>query len=368
MPHTPLNQTPPACAACGGVMHFSPAEGRLRCVACGGGLAREAVTDEALSTALAEHDYERYLALRAGDEPSIEPQVVSCPQCGAQTHFEPHVVAAPCAFCRSPLVASAAQALRQIQPKAMAPFKVDDAAAKALFKQWLHGLWFAPNALKRMVSAPDSGRGVYVPCWTFDASSVSHYSGARGVHRTVTDTRTDSQGRQVSESRTVTDWFPTQGTVSLQFDDELVLASHRVPPSLADAVQDTPLSALQVPSADMAAGFTVEAYQLGLAPAFEQARERFEARIESAVRRDIGGDEQRVHSVNSQFSEIRFRHVLMPVWIYSYTWQQKVWQVVINGQTGRVEGDRPWSAVKITALALTVAALAAGLWWWSQNQ
>ncbi|TDM08410.1 MAG: hypothetical protein C4K60_02855 [Ideonella sp. MAG2] len=139
MLHVPIHQAPPACAACGGVMHFSPAEGRLRCVACGGGLAREAASDAALSTALAEQDYERYLALRAGDEPSMAPQVVSCPQCGAQTHFEAHVVAAPCAFCRSPLAATAAQTVRQIQPKAMAPFTVDDAAARQLFKQWLQG-------------------------------------------------------------------------------------------------------------------------------------------------------------------------------------------------------------------------------------
>ncbi len=86
-----------------------------------------------------------------------------------------------------------------------------------------------------------------------------------------------------------------------------------------------------MPGADYAAGFTVEAYQLGLSPAFEQARECFEQRIEAAVRRDIGGDDQRVRSVHSSFSEIRFRHVLLPVCIYSYAWQQKVLQVVING-------------------------------------
>jgi hypothetical protein len=235
MPHTPLHQTPPACAACGGVLHFSPAEGLLRCVACGGGLAREAATAEALSAALAEQDYERYLALRAGNEPSISPQVVNRPQCGAQTHFEAHVVAAPCAFCRSSLSAAQAQTVRQIQPKAMAPFMVDDAAAKALFTQWLRGLWFAPNALKRLVSAPDSGRGVYVPCWIFDAASVSPYSGDRGLHRTVTRSVTDSQGRQTTESHTVTYWYPTQGVVSLQFDDELVEASHRLPAHLTDA-------------------------------------------------------------------------------------------------------------------------------------
>ncbi|TDM08409.1 MAG: hypothetical protein C4K60_02850 [Ideonella sp. MAG2] len=155
--------------------------------------------------------------------------------------------------------------------------------------------------------------------------------------------------------------------VHQRFDDEWVLASHSVPEHLADSLQDTSISTLQPPGADFAAGFTVEAYQTGLSPAFEQARRRFEARIEAAVRRDIGGDAQRVHRVQSRFSEIRFRHVLLPVWIYSYHWRGKAWQVVINGQTGRLVGDRPWSGFKIGALVLAAALAAAGLWWWQQR-
>jgi hypothetical protein len=103
----------------------------------------------------------------------------------------------------------------------------------------------------------------------------------------------------------------------------------------------------------------VEAYQLGLEPAFVQARERFEAQIRAAVREQIGGDEQRIHQLHTAFDAIRFRHLLLPVWIYSYRWKGRLCQVVVNGHSGEVAGERPWSAWKIAGLLLGLAAAAA---------
>jgi hypothetical protein len=110
------------------------------------------------------------------------------------------------------------------------------------------------------------------------------------------------------------------------------------------------------------AGFTVEVYRHELAQGFAEARARMAPAIEAAVRRDIGGDEQRVHGQQTVVDDIRFKHVLLPVWIGSYRFGGKAWQVVVNGQTGEVEGDRPWSWPKI-ALALLLALGVLWAWW-----
>ena len=81
-------------------------------------------------------------------------------------------------------------------------------------------------------------------------------------------------------------------------------------------------------------------------------------RIAEAVREQIGGDEQRVHALQTAFDAIRFKHLLLPVWIYSYRWKGRLRQVVVNGHNGRVAGERPWSAWKIAGLVLGLAALA----------
>jgi hypothetical protein len=86
--------------------------------------------------------------------------------------------------------------------------------------------------------------------------------------------------------------------------------------------------------------------------------------IDAAIRRDIGGDQQRISAQTTVVDEIRFKHLLLPVWVGSYRYAGKTYQVVVNGQSGEVEGDRPFSIIKIAfavLLALIVVAIFASL-------
>ncbi|MEO8000176.1 MAG: hypothetical protein ABI852_22190, partial [Gemmatimonadaceae bacterium] len=292
-----------------------------------------------------------------GNESAIDVQVVDCPQCGAQTRFDPNVVASVCAFCATPMVSVKAHAGRQIQPRGIVPFSLETSAAQDLFRKWIQSRWFAPNALKKTVNKVDGVRGVYVPCWTFDAETSSHYEGQRGVHRQVYETVSDGKGGTTQRVRTVTDWYYTNGDVTVNFDDTLVLASASIPEHLAGVLLGWDVSKLAPFTDDFVAGFTVEAYQLALEPAFAQAQINFRAGIEAAARADIGGDEQRVTNFTTQYGNIAFKHILLPVWICSYKFANKTWRVVVNGQTGNVKGDRPWSPWKIGFAVLVALAI-----------
>ncbi|MEO7522194.1 MAG: hypothetical protein ABIW79_10285 [Gemmatimonas sp.] len=321
------------------------------------------VADESTQAdATRELDYDAYLELRAGNEAEIEVQLVTCPQCGAQTRLDAGVVADACAFCTTPLVAVAAQSARQIKPKALVSFAVERRKAQDIFVEWIGGRWFAPNALKQTVRRVDGIRGVYLPCWTFDADTQSTYTGQRGVDRIVHDTRRDAQGNSVTVARTVTDWYPASGEVTMHFDDLLVPASNSIPSDLAEALLTWNAQALVPYADDYVAGFTMEAYQLGLEPGFELARAQFGRAIEGTVRQDIGGSHQRVHEVNTRYDAITFKHILLPAWICSYMFGGKSWLVVVNGQNGDVRGHRPWSAWKISGAVLVVAVIAAVLY------
>jgi hypothetical protein len=77
------------------------------------------------------------------------------------------------------------------------------------------------------------------------------------------------------------------------------------------------------------------------------------------IKFDIGGDAQQITSMQARYSDVTFKHVLLPVWLASYRWRNKAYQVVVNGRTGAVSGERPYSAIKIAIaviLALIVAA------------
>ncbi len=346
------------CTNCGASLQFAPGVGRLSCATCGTVNDLPVLDDASLATAHEELDFREALARQAGQEPAITQQIVDCPQCGAQTVFDQHVVASHCAFCASPMVSVQAHAERQIKPRGVVPFTLEPTKAQDLFRSWIAGRWFAPNALKQTVKQAQGVRGVYVPCWTFDAETTSDYTGQRGINRTVTTMRRNAEGRMVPVTHIETDWYHASGRVFVQFDDELVLASHSIPKHLANVLEGWDTSRLVPASDDYVAGFTVEAYQVGLEDAFTEAKERFARAIDGAVRSDIGGHQQRVHSVSTRYGAIHFKHLLLPVWIASYKFREKSFRVVVNGQTGRVQGDRPWSAWKIAGAVLVAIGLA----------
>lgn len=77
------------------------------------------------------------------------------------------------------------------------------------------------------------------------------------------------------------------------------------------------------------------------------------------VKFDIGGDRQRVHNIETQISDVTFKHILLPVWLAAYKYRGKSYRFVVNGRTGAVQGERPWSGWKIAfavILGLSVAA------------
>ena len=81
--------------------------------------------------------------------------------------------------------------------------------------------------------------------------------------------------------------------------------------------------------------------------------------IRSDVRRDIGGDAQRIHDIQTRYGDVSFKHILLPVWVASYRYGGKAYQFVVNGQTGEVQGERPYSWIKIAIAVLIGLILAA---------
>ena len=83
--------------------------------------------------------------------------------------------------------------------------------------------------------------------------------------------------------------------------------------------------------------------------------------ITQLIKKDIGGDEQRIYSVNTKYNDITFKHVLLPIWISAYRFKNKVYRFLINGRTGEVQGERPWSVWKIIFFSLSIAAVVTGI-------
>jgi DNA-directed RNA polymerase subunit RPC12/RpoP len=348
------------CPGCGAQFEYAPGSEALVCPYC------ERVTRVPTSEEdIRELDFREHLDRAGEEQQTSEGLSVKCGACGAESSFEPNVTADCCPFCGTHIVATA-RSSRLIKPKSLLPFKVTREEAARAFKSWLKGLWFAPNALKREVKRTDAITGVYIPYWTYDCKALSYYRGQRGkdyfVNRPV---RVRRGGRMVTVQKRVrrTRWYPAEGWVSNSFDDVLLLASTSLPDEKTRQLEPWDLDGL-VPYADeYLSGFRTESYQIDAAQGFEQAKAVMDVTIRDSARRDIGGDHQRIQSIKTQYDRITFKHLLLPIWISAYRFRDEVYRFLVNGRTGEVQSERPWSWLKILAAALAGAALVGGLVW-----
>jgi DNA-directed RNA polymerase subunit RPC12/RpoP len=345
------------CPNCGADFRFDPATGQMVCDFCGNTEKVEGLA-EAHVPAIRELDFRAALEARLPEAETEETRVSKCPNCGAEVEFDANVHASECPFCATPVVTGTGTN-RHIKPKGVLPFALDESAARGAMNAWLGALWFAPNGLKEYARKGRKMQGIYVPYWTFDADTTSRYTGARG--RIYYETRTVMRdGKPSTQQVQKIRWTPTSGRVARFFDDVLVLASRSLPKRYTDALEPWDLSALEPYRADFLAGFRAEAYQVELRAGFDEARQKMDRIIERDVKFDIGGDAQQVHGIDTNVSDVTFKHVLLPVWLAAYRFRGKTYRFVVNGRTGRVQGERPWSVWKI-AVAVVLALIAAAL-------
>jgi DNA-directed RNA polymerase subunit RPC12/RpoP len=351
------------CPACGADLRFEPGTTGMVCAHCG---HREAIPE--LRGGIEELDLRAAAALPSDAMESI--RVARCTSCGAEVEFDPDVHAKECPFCASPMVTDTGEH-RQIKPQAQLPFLVTEAEARAAMRRWLGRLWFAPSDLVRRVRAERGMDGIYAPYWTYDAETVTDYAGQRGtVHYRTRQVRVVVKGRSQLRSEQVPEvhWTPARGRVSRRFDDVLVLGSKSLPKSFADAIAPFDLPALSAYEPRYLAGFRAEGYTVGVEDAYREARSIMNAIIEHDVRADIGGDQQRITRMDTDVGALTFKHVLLPLWLAAYRYRGKSYRFVVNGRTGAVQGERPYSAVKIALAVLAMAVLALAIAWFQIAQ
>ena len=350
------------CAQCGADLRFAPGQITLACDHCGHVQAITPDAPRAKSRALGELDLARGLADDLPAAASQDVRSTSCPNCGAVVEFQGATHAAECPFCATPVVVDTGSQ-RHLKPQALVPFRLTETQSRQALVGWLGSLWFAPSSLLEYTRKGRAMAGIYVPFWTFDADTASRYTGQRGENYSETRTvsvMVNGKSEQRQEQVQKTRWYSASGNVARRFDDVLVMASNSLPERLGNDLTPWDLTALEPYRPDYLAGFQAEGYSVVLADGHGKARKTMAGVIENDVRADIGGDAQRIDQVDTRFEDETFKHILLPVWMAAYKYGGKSYRFVVNGQTGEVQGERPYSWWKICFTVVLVAVLVAG--------
>jgi DNA-directed RNA polymerase subunit RPC12/RpoP len=353
------------CDQCGAELRFAPGQSVLKCDHCGYEQTIRIAGDgpwAGNAKPFRELDLSRGLADDLPAAASEDVRATNCTNCGAVVELQGATHAKECPICATPLIVDSGSR-RMIKPQALIPFQLDESTARKNLISWLGSLWFAPNRLLEFTRAGRAMTGVYVPYWTFDADTASRYTGQRGEHyyetRTVTvnvNGKSERRTEQVQKTR----WYPASGRVSRQFDDVLVIAATSLPARLGEGLEPWDLSGLKPYDPSFLAGLQAEGYTIVLADGHETGRKKMDAVIYNDVCRDIGGDVQRVDNINTDYDRETFKHILLPVWMAAYKYNGKSFRFLVNGQTGEVQGERPWSVWKIMFAVLGAAILIGG--------
>ncbi|MDO4294331.1 MAG: hypothetical protein Q4C65_14040 [Eubacteriales bacterium] len=369
-------ETDRKCPDCGATMDFDPDTGGLACPYCGhreqigegeqSGEEAASGAAEAAGPAGGRRDSAPELDFdSAPDDAACEwgahKKVVVCKACGAESVYDELELANECPYCGSNQVMEE-KGERTLAPGGVVPFRLTEREAAGKFSSWLRRRLLCPRTAKQS-ARPGAFKGVYLPYWTFDTQAAGEYEAEYGIDRQV-DTR---EGR-----RTETEWHHTKGSCSRRIDDQLVLASSRYAPGLMCKVEPFQTSLNKTYRPEYVAGFIAERYSVPLKEGWERAREQIgrqmEGQAETEVRRRYSADHVRIRKLHLDCRDVTYKYLLLPVWLSSYRYRDKVYHFMVNGQSGKAGGEAPVSSMRVAILIVLAAAaflLCSDYWQWT---
>ena len=345
---TALHKFP--CAACGAQAEWNPSKQLLVCPFCG---TSAPFNIDAATGAIEELDLVKALRELPDDQRGwhADKRTVQCQSCKAVSVFDPQRVGQNCDFCGSPALIDYNEIKAPIRPQSLLPFKVTEGQVREQIRRWYASKWLAPNTLKRRAMV-DRVHGVYIPYWTFDAHAVCPWRADAGHYYYTTETYRDNQGRTQTRQVRHTRWEPASGEVRHFFDDEPIPGTQGVSQALLQQVQPFPTQELVPYDTAYLSGFVVEHYQVVLVDAAQRSQQAMTEQLRAMSAAQVPGDTYRNLQIHPSFSGQTFKHILVPIWLLTYDFKAKPYQVVVNGYTGQMAGDYPKSFWKIALLVL----------------
>jgi len=348
-----------ACDNCGSNMAYDAKRQLMLCPSCQSTKeppkAQDMVIEKDFNSALALDDAPKGMGTAM--------KSYHCENCGANTMVDPSTVGFSCSFCGSSKVNEAAYAEKVIKPAGILPFAYPKDKALEAFKTWVGKGLFVPNDLAKRARLAKID-GVYVPFWTYDAETESYWTAEAGYYYYETEYFTDNNGQRQSRQVRKTRWVPANGYYAHNFDDVLVVASGGVKQNMMERINNYNLGKVVNYDAQYMIGWMSEVYAKDVKQGFEVADKIMNDFIRTECGRQVPGDTYRNLDIHTRKDGITFKHILLPLWIAAYQYGDSSFQFLINGETGKIAGDKPTSWIKVTIAILLVLAIIATLVWY----
>ena len=355
------------CPQCSGATAFNAADGGLTCTYCG---YHELSEMAVVGTAATEFEFTTDHVEQAMQGWGVARKTLTCQSCGAETNVPADSLTHTCPYCLSNNVIQQKSMQDVLRPRFIIPFQMDEEQQRAHIQTWLSEggrgtlhmtinkrprtfkLWrITPPELSRLSAIGSRFTAVYLPFWTFDA-------------RLEVDWEAEVKYEEVdSDGDTQTYYRDASGHETKVIDDMLLVGTTRIDSGLLDNLADYNLQALAVYAPDYLAGFHAQAYDISLTDGWENGRQKMRqlsraACVQEALKPSRAKSVRNLN-MNVSFFDESWRYILLPVYLGVYHYENKTYQVLVNGQTGTVSGRMPvaWSRVWMHIVLFFLPAL-----------
>ncbi|MDX1962740.1 MAG: zinc ribbon domain-containing protein [Pirellulales bacterium] len=345
-----------SCQACG-----SPVDERDRfCPACGS--TRDNMVAPNLATGNGIQELPEIPPAESPLETASHQKHFRCQNCSAEINIDPGQRSYVCPFCESTYVIELTDHSQRQRPEFVLGFGITPAAAWEKFQQWLRSkTWFHPLDLQK-IDLPDRLRGVYLPFWSFSMLAVADWEAMIGeywyrteTYTTTVNGKTETHTRQVQE----TEWWPLAGNFHHYYYGYLISGSKGLAQNYADAIQPYHLQGIKRFEPYFLAGWLSEEYSLERDEAERICRGVFQKATIRDIDAFLPGDTHRDLQSRVEFQNVSSDLILLPIYLLTYQYKNRTYHFVMNGQTGKIHGERPFSWIRLGLYAL--AAILLGL-------
>ena len=334
------------CPNCGAVLKFTPETQNLSCEYCDSSFTIDEIktiyaeiealpTDEAVEEA--KNEFEEHTNL------------YHCTSCGAQIMADDQQTALFCYYCHNPVIL-AGKLTGDYKPSKVIGFKYNRELALGMFKNWCKKRWFLPSDFKTSQQL-EKMTGLYVPFWVADCDMKIDYAGigkkvrhwTSGNYR-YTETK---EYRITRNARVLTKGIPADGESKI---DDLLM----------EAIEPFDYNELKDFSMSYFSGFFADKYDVDRAGVFPHIRERAVSAGKSVIDESITGyTSVRPERQNYNIQKTDWQYIMLPVWFMSYKYEGKIYEFVMNGQTGKLAGTPPLFKPKLAAFSSGIGFIGA---------
>ncbi|MDP5170559.1 MAG: hypothetical protein NWR72_09955 [Bacteroidia bacterium] len=341
-----------ACPKCGKQLLYGAGKKELTCKGCGYKRILQNDSDQILERKLTAGVSFDGFARGMGDQVSA----CACETCKATLAVHDNHKLQRCPICAASPLKPIEVPTDALEPKELLPFTLPRHRARSILRKYLRKRrwWLLPPAIFQMLR-DDRLQQLYIPAYLLEAYVRASWKAKAGYRIPVA-------GKGQIEEREV--WEPVSGYWENLFENQFQFVSPKVDSKLFALINDYSFGELVNYDPRYLDAFPAEIATKDPKASLGEFEKSLDELIKATATQKIKGEKVNELKVISDKEALTFRHVLLPVWMSSFSYFGKTYQFLINGRSGKIAGDKPLSPYRIgLLLALIIATLVALVLW-----